>query len=423
MYLAHGPISYLANEVIQRKEIKKLKKSEQILVALCSLFFGILPDFDIFILSIFNVPTFIHHDIITHTPILYIGIWILLKTGIYFSAHTFNKKAGKVLDKYLLNILANTFLIATLFHLLADFLTNSIMIFYPFSDYKFYLLKFLFEPNIFVSLIFSTLFVIEILFIAIFIYTIYKKFIKENKGLTIFLGSLIVISVIYLPISMYVSLNMYNHTYMYAPNGEINYDIDYDSISNRLDMDIGNTGQSNIEKAININVLNGALDIINSNKWTLNHDNDLIAQVKYIYGGFDSYRLVAQTYYNINLPISPELRDYYIKEYKFESYSYDDYDYPSLLFDYLEENNQLIELNLDANVNLTSGKIFFVMTNVNNNIEEQDIVNQEIKNLGITLEGNYLAIVLEEDENLTMHSYKHLREYYKEDIGNIYIQK
>jgi hypothetical protein len=61
MYIAHGPISYLANEAIQSKKIKHLKMSEQILVALCALLFGILPDFDIFLLSMLSVPRFIHH--------------------------------------------------------------------------------------------------------------------------------------------------------------------------------------------------------------------------------------------------------------------------------------------------------------------------------------------------------------------------
>ena len=48
MVLAHAPISYLVNEKIQKENINKLKFHEQVLVALFSLFFGILPDFDFF---------------------------------------------------------------------------------------------------------------------------------------------------------------------------------------------------------------------------------------------------------------------------------------------------------------------------------------------------------------------------------------
>jgi len=146
MYIAHGPISYLANEAIQSKKIKQLKMSDQILVALCALFFGILPDFDIFLLSMLNVPRFIHHEVITHTLIFYIGIWIILEGLIYIKEKLLNEKTNKALDNNLLHILANTFLISTLFHLFADFLVDSIMLAYPVSKQKFYLLKYIFEP-------------------------------------------------------------------------------------------------------------------------------------------------------------------------------------------------------------------------------------------------------------------------------------
>ncbi len=423
MYLAHGPIGFLANEAIQNKKIKQLKMSEQILVALCSLFFGILPDFDILALSMFNAPRFIHHDIITHTPIFYIGIWLLLKSGIHFSGYIFNKKTGNVLDKRLLNILANTFLIATLFHLLSDFLVNSIPLLYPLNDFKFYILKFIFEPNIFAGLAFSTFFAIELLFIAIFLYVLYKKFFTEKKLITLFLQFLIAITVIYLPISMYISSNTYNSTYMYDSHGEINYDIDYDGVSDKEDMYVGNTGQNNLQRADHTEVLDATLNIINSNKWTSNHENNLIARVRYIYGGFDSYRIVAQAYYDINLPIGPVLTDFHTKQYGFESYFHDNYDYPNLLLNYLGVNDQFLELNLDVKPELEPGKIFFVMEKTDEEIEGGEERKLEILNLGITLEGNYLAVVLNTDENLTMHSYASLREYYGDRIEKIYIQK
>jgi hypothetical protein len=427
MYIAHGPISYLANEVIQNKKIKQLKRSEQILVALCSLFFGILPDFDILILFMLGAPRFIHHDIITHTPVFYIGIWVVLKISIHFLSQIFNKKTKKVLDKRVLNILADTFLIATLFHLLADFLVNSIPLLYPFSNFRFYVLKFIFEPNVFAGLTFSPFFAIELFFITIFLYVVYKKFFTENKVVKVFLQLLIGITVIYLPFSMYISSNTYNSTFMYGPDGEINYDIDYDGISDSMDMDVGNTGESNIQKANRIEILDSTIDIVNSNKWTHNHENDLIAKIKYMYGGFDSFRIVAQAYYDNNLPITPVLNDFHIKQYGFKSYFYDDYDYPNLLLNYLGVNDQFLELNLDVNPELEPGKIFFVMESAEEKTETaqggSEEMNLEILNLAITLEGNYLAIVLDIDENLTIHSYTSLREYYGEDIEKIYIQK
>jgi hypothetical protein len=410
MYIAHGPISYLANEIIQNKKIKQLKTSEQILVALCSLFFGILPDFDILILSIFNAPRFIHHDIVTHSPILYIGIWILIKGLILFSDRILNKKTRVFFDKKLLNILANTFLIGTLSHLLADLLVNSIMLLYPLSDYRFYILKFIFEPNLFVSSAFTVIFAFEILFIATFVYFVYKRFFIKNSIVTRVLQGLLFLCLIYLPFTMYISLNTYNSIYLYDKDGEINYDIDYDGISDKFDMDIGNTGKSNIAKGKGRKILESAMNIVDSGKWTSKDDNALISQIKGLYGGFDSYRLVSQTYYDVRLPIEPVLRDYYIKKHGFKSYVYDGYEYSELLFEYLAEEKRFIELEKDEVRKIQEGKIFFVK-------------GKDILNLGITLEDNNLATVLDTDLNLSVHSYTDILEYYGEELEKIYIQR
>jgi hypothetical protein len=407
MYIAHAPISYLANEVIQKREIKKLKLNEQILVAVFSMLFGILPDFDLFL----NIPGFIHHSIITHTPIFYIAIWLLLKLLINPFHRILAKKTTFVLDRNLLNILANTFLVATLFHLLADLLSGSIILFYPISSSKIYLFKYLFEPNLHAGYFFSFFFAIEILAISIFIYYVYDNFLKNSKIITTVLKGLICLSVTYLPVSAYISFNTYNRMYMYDKNGEIHYDLDYDTFIDRMDMDVGNTGEDNIQKAKEIEILDSTLDVINSQKWTSKGNNQLSSKLKYTLGGFDSYRIIAQTYYNINLPIEPVLRDSAIKRDGFISYSHQ-YDYQTLLFEYLQEEDELIELNLDATVNIPSSKIFFLIDS-----------HGEVLNLGITLEGNYLATVLDTDYNLSMHSYQSIRETYDDEISKIYIQK
>ena len=67
MYIAHGPISFLANELIQKKRIAKLKQNEKIFVGVFAIIFGILPDVDILALLGTTIPTFMHHSLITHT--------------------------------------------------------------------------------------------------------------------------------------------------------------------------------------------------------------------------------------------------------------------------------------------------------------------------------------------------------------------
>jgi len=67
MFLAHGPISYILNEKIQQKGISKLTKQEHIFIMILSLIFGILPDLDLAILTVTDIPPFQHHLIFSHT--------------------------------------------------------------------------------------------------------------------------------------------------------------------------------------------------------------------------------------------------------------------------------------------------------------------------------------------------------------------
>jgi hypothetical protein len=253
----------------------------------------------------------------------------------------------------------------------------------------------------------SVLFAIEMMFCAIFIHAVYVKFLHKRTVLTIVTRGVVVLCAIYLPFSIYMSFNTYNRSYMYDYEGKRNYDVDRDALGDSMDMDIGNTGKSNLEKVDEVQLLDEVLDIVNSNRWSAYGASGL----KRLYGGFDSYRVVSQAYFNVHLPFEPVLRDYSIKRDGFDSYD-KRYEYKTLLFEYLEDENDLISLNLDATVNISNSKIFFIVN------EDEEIVN-----LGITVEGNYMAIVLENDTNLRLHSYESVKEYYKENIGSIYIQK
>jgi inner membrane protein len=422
MYIAHGPISYLANEAIQSKKIKHLKMSEQILVALCALLFGILPDFDIFLLSMLNVPRFLHHEIVTHTPIFYIAIWVILKGLIYIKEKFLNKETNKSLDDNLSPILVNTFLIGTLSHLFADFIVDSIMLAYPVSEYKFYLIKYIFEPNLFANFPFSVMDSIEIFFIALFVCALYKKFIKKNKIVEISLKLLILVTTLYFPFTIWASSNTYNRSYMYEEGQKLVHDIDYDSISDGQDPDVGNTKEDNLEKVDSEQLFKEVEGIMASGKWTNQDNNTLIAKSKNAFGGFSSYRMISQAHYNLRLPIEPVLRDYYIKKYGFESYFYSGYEYPSLLFEYLEEKGMLEQIELGEDITSTPGKIFFLVEKIGDNKEEIPPKEISILNLGITLEENYLAIVLEEDDSLTKHTHEEVNVVYNSEF-TLYIQK
>jgi hypothetical protein len=428
MYIAHGPISYLANEAIQSKKIKHLKMGEQILVALCALLFGILPDFDILLLSMLNVPRFIHHEVVTHTPIFYIGIWAILKGLIYIKGRFLNKKTNKTLNNDLSHILANTFLIGTLSHLFADFVVDSIMLLYPLSEHKFYLIKYIFEPNLFAIFPFSVMDSIEILFIALFIYALYKKFIKKNKIVDISLKVLILIGALYIPFTIWASSNTYNRSYLYGEDNKVIQDIDYDSISDGQDPDVGNTKEDNLEKVNSDKLLKEVEGIMTSGKWTNQDSYPLMEKIKDSFGGFSSYRIISQAHYNLKLPIEPVLKDYHIKKYGFESYFYSDYEYPTLLFEYLEEKEMLGGIEMKEDTLLTPGKIFFLVEKAPNHVDRvfsarENIMEElNILNLGIVLEESNLAIVLKGDEYLTRHTYEEVREIYNGEF-TLYVQR
>ena len=181
MFLAHAPVSYLANEVIQKKKISGLKNSQQMFVAVLSLIFGILPDFDFLIMIAFDRPSYTHHDCFTHTPIYWIGWWLVLLILSKIIYPYLNKKTTQFLTKDLLNIILNTFLIAGLSHFLADLLVGNIMLLYPITDTPFTILKYLFEPSYFTGYFLSIYFAIEIVIVAIFFWFFSRKFLIKQK--------------------------------------------------------------------------------------------------------------------------------------------------------------------------------------------------------------------------------------------------
>ena len=84
----------------------------------------------------------------------------------------------------------------------------------------------------------------------------------------------------------------------------------------------------------------------------------------------------------------------------------------STLFVYLRDNKQLVEFNMQELSNLPYGKLFFLF--------DKDSV---LVNVGITLEDNTVATVLETDKNLKIHSFEQVKEYYKEKVATITIQR
>jgi len=410
MFLAHAPISYLANEVIQKKKISGLKNSQQVLLAILSLLFGILPDFDFFILSILKIPTYTHHNFFTHTPIYWIGLWLLLVLLSKVVYPYLNTKTKQFLTKDFLNIILNSFLIAGLSHLLADLLVGNIVLLFPFSGFHFTILKYLLEPSYFTGYFSSVYFAIEIIIIAIFFFSFSKKFLKKQRWDNILAYILISLSVIYLCFTVFMNLQTYNNSFLEGSNKPyIDYDVDFDTLRDVEDWDVDNDGINNIEDADYENIIENAQKIIDSNKMAVGEAENFTDKILLHYGALNSYRLVSQAFYENLSPIEPVIKDFYIKSLEEKSYLVN-FDYVEILRNYFQSNNSLLDLNFQANPILVPGKIFFLID-----------TNREIMNMGITLYDNSVGIVLPGERKIQRHSLEGIIKFYGDTISTFQI--
>lgn len=388
MFLAHGPIAYLANEIIQKKKISNLKFHEQILVSILAVLFGILPDIDMLILPMFSIPQFAHHSYFTHAPILYIGIWLILKLKVTLFDKIANKKTSVVLHHDLLNIILNTFLIATMVHFFADTLFGGIMLLYPISTFKFDILGSLLVPNFFQQYFLLPYFAIELVLCSFFFIHIYKKFFQKSIFLDILKYFFISSSVIFLFVTVFFNIQTYNNSYMYNSEGKEAYDVDMDGLSDKRDMDIDNDDTDNIVDIDLKELTQEVKDISNSNKLA-SFDTD---SIQYMFGGFNSYRLLSQAYFNISSPIEGVLRNT-VKDREY----WNKLDYPELLYGYFNSKSLLKELDVTKESILNIGTVIFLLDE-----------NDKVVNIALVVDEDSVGVVLPQDRKLKTHTLQEL---------------
>jgi len=402
MFLAHAPISFLGNELIQKKAIAKLKQNEKILVGIAALLFGIIPDIDILILIGSGLPSFIHHTVMSHTPIFYIGIWLFLKFVYWIIKRWFSKPVEKFLNPEFVNVLLNTFLIATLLHLAMDIFAEDIMLLYPFTTQNFTIFKYAFEPNMFGGYFMGITFAIEILMVGIFLVYLFNKLIKKSTVRTITNALFILPGIVFIGLNTYAHSNTCNRSILRDINGEVNCDIDSDGVFDSYDSDIDNDGKDNILDIDLKNLVPQVKTILESRKWAADSKaTDLADQFRYEYGGMTSFRLISQAYFNIHSPISPVLKDMLLKDGSLKGYS-SEYDAQTAFYKYFNYRKMLKALNQDTV--LAQGAMFFVLDN-------KDVV----LNVGIALENNNVGTVLPYDTNLKTHTLQEVTNYYGND--------
>lgn len=396
MFIAHAPISYLANEAIQGKKIKKLKPGQEIFITFWSLFCGILPDFDMFLLMALNKPTFTHHNTITHTFIFWFGFFVLLVVLYKLFYKKFNKRTQDFLSEDFTKVLLLTFLIGTFVHLFSDMLVSGIMVFYPFSTKDYSVLQSAFPTGYFTGYSNSFYMAIEIVFIAVFLLVISRKFLKKQKWDDPIAYTLVALSAIYLLFTTGIYSQTYNTGLLYDEERNVSEDVDFDGARDKYDYDVNDNDINNIDEAVSSRLASSAENIVDSGKLAVAQKKTLsrTETVFYEYGAFNSYRIISQAYFENRLPIEPVLEKEVKNRMENPSYSIEVV-YTDELYTYFRNREELLSLDTTSYHLLPQGKVFFILDG-----------DMNILNLGITLTNNYVGIVLPDDTRLVKHSFE-----------------
>jgi len=365
-----------------------------------AILFGILPDIDLLILPMFSIPQFSHHNYFTHAPLFYIGIWLILKLKIAIFDRVVNKKTSAVLHHDLINVILNTFLIATMVHFLADTLTGGIMLLYPLSTFKFSILSSFMVPNLFQQYFLLPDFAIELVLCSLFFLHIYKKFFQKNIFFDVFKYFFLSASAIFLFVTIFFSTQTYNKSKMYDSKGKENYDVDMDGLYDKKDMDIDNDGVDNIVD-IDLKKLTQEVKDISESEKLVSFDT---GSIQYMLGGFNSYRLLSQAYFNISSPIEGALKNT-VKEREY----WTKLNYPELLYAYFSSKTLLTELDVTQESVLNIGTLIFLL-------DEDD----KVVNIGLVVDEDSVGVVLPQDTKLTTHT---LQELFESEYTSVKVTK
>lgn len=397
MFLAHGPLSVVLNEAVQKKEVSNLTKGEHITVVLLSFFFGILPDFDILALSMTNIPPFLHHQVFTHSILFWVLIWLILYLCIYILKRISNSEVKRILNSKVISVMQFSFLIGVLSHLFADVLLAYSQILFPLKT-DLTIFGGILTKNYFSGYLYSPSMALEGVILGVFLLFLYKSFLKESNLFKYIVLSVIVFFSLLFCINTYMNLNTYNNT-LYRDEKKIVYDADFDTLLDYKDPDTNNDGRNNLIDVSRSNLVESIYEILESESLTTNKGISLWENIKYRYGALNSYRLISQAFLEQNKPIEPVLKIYAQQEYEIEGYVVDE-KYEDLLFNYFEER----KLFRDLTRRTIPGKLLFIV----------DETENKLINVGVALNGEDVGIVLPTDKKTQLHSMEELVHYYPE---------
>jgi hypothetical protein len=317
MLIAHGPIAIIATKLSNGRLIKTLKKKELILLYTFSFFLGIFPDFDIFYLASVGKPPFLHHSLLSHTPILWIVITILVAIALeYFKWPKTNTKR---------KIIYITILASSISHMLADLIGGHIMFFTPFYSQYLTILGNIFPDNLFAGYFANPLFALEILFVSICLLYLLYEFINLK------LFTLIVLPIAYLIFNLYTYSSVYQVDIFKKDNGNPIFDTDEDRLADSYDYDVDNNFVDNFKQVTKVQLISEFEKVFSSTTILPAKNRTFEEQIKYTYGGHTLLRAILQAYAQTGNYLTPVVSDY-MNRNNIESFS-------KALFPYLFSTN------------------------------------------------------------------------------------
>jgi hypothetical protein len=109
------------------------------------------------------------------------------------------------------------------------------------------------------------------------------------------------------------------------------------------DMDIDNDGIDNLEDVDVDEIVSKLHDIIDSHKFAVGGYTTFRDRFVKLFGGFTSYRLISQAYFEAGSPVEPVLKDLYIKSLNEKRYDVS-FDYIIELRTYYLLKDELLDL-------------------------------------------------------------------------------
>lgn len=177
---------------------------------------------------------------------------------------------------------------------------------------------------------------------------------------------------------------------MYDSNGKESYDLDMDGLYDKRDMDIDNDGTDNIVD-IDLKELTQEVKDISNSKKLASFDT---SSIQHMFGGFNSYRLLSQAYFNISSPIEGVLKNT-VREREYTT----KINYVDTLHTYFVEKSLLTELDPTQESVLNIGTLIFLLD------EDDSVVN-----IGLVVDENSVGIVLPADRKLKTHTLQEVLE-------------